>query len=132
MLKVLGKGVRRPGKRYHNMDKISSSTLSFKQYFIDEPRFNGVFSGDNLLRIKDGAFVIKFNDKAKEHIGFHYLLTKILLHSLILLELNVVHKNYYAKLKNKSISYNIFRIQNDDFFTCPCYSVALIESTIAG
>ena len=75
--------------------------------------------------------MIKFNDKAKEHIGFHYLLTKIMLHSLILLELNVVHKNYYAKLKNKSISYNMFRIQND-FITCPFYFIILIESMIAG
>ena len=111
--------------------KISSSTISFKQYFIYESRFNGVFPGDNLPRIKDGACVIKFNDKAKEHIGFHYLLTKIMLHSLILLELNVVHKNYYAKLKNKSISYNMFRIQND-FITCPFYFIILIESMIAG
>ena len=33
----------------------------------------------------------------KEHTGFHYLLTKIKLYSLILLELNIFHKKYQTK-----------------------------------
>ena len=48
--------------------------------FNYELRFNGVFSRNNLLRIKHGAYVINLNDKkktVKEHIGFHYLLTEI-------------------------------------------------------
>ena len=35
--------------------------------------------------------------KLKEHFGFHYLLTKIQLYTLILLELNIFLKKYEAK-----------------------------------
>ena len=32
-------------------------------YFNYEPRFNGVFSKDNLSGVKDGVYVIGLNDK---------------------------------------------------------------------
>ena len=62
--------------------KISNSAPSFNieiaNYFNYEPRFNGVFSRNNLPRIKDRAYVISLNDKkVKVHIGFHYLLTEM-------------------------------------------------------
>ena len=41
-------------------------------YFNYEPRFNGVFSKDNLSRLKDGVYVIGLNDKnVKKCSGFH-------------------------------------------------------------
>ena len=52
--------------------KIFSSTPSFRQYryyskyFNYEPRFNGVFSRDNLPRIKDETLLLNFDDKQSE------------------------------------------------------------------
>ena len=41
-----------------------------------EPRFNGVFSGNNLSTIKGGMYVRNVDDeKVKEQIGFQYLFT---------------------------------------------------------
>ena len=37
--------------------------MEFANYFKCEPRFNGVFSGNNLLRVKDGAYVVNLDDK---------------------------------------------------------------------
>ena len=34
------------------------SNIAITSYLNDEPRFNGVFSRDNLPRIKGGAYVI--------------------------------------------------------------------------
>ena len=48
------------------------------------------------------------------HIGFHYLSTEIQLHTLILLEL--------TKMKDKSITHNIFRIQDNE----PIYYVWIL------
>ena len=31
------------------------------KYYQNKPRFNGVYSRDNLLRIKDGAYVINLD-----------------------------------------------------------------------
>ena len=62
--------------------KIFNSAPSFNieitNYFNYELRFNGVFSRNNLPRIKDRAYVINLNDKkVKVHIRFHYLLTEM-------------------------------------------------------
>ena len=47
-------------------------------YFYDEPRSNGIYSRNNLPKVKDRAFVINLHDKnSKAFIGFHYLSTKI-------------------------------------------------------
>ena len=53
--------------------------------------FIGVFSRNNLSRIRDGAYVINLNVKK---VGFHYLLTEIQLYTLILSELNIFLKMY--------------------------------------
>ena len=37
--------------------------MEITKYFNYEPKFNGVFSKDNLPRIKDGAYVINLDDK---------------------------------------------------------------------
>ena len=68
----------------HPLDNIEIT-----KYFNYDPKINGVFSRNNLARIKDWAYVINIDGKkVKEHIGFHYLLTEIQLYTLILLELN--------------------------------------------
>ena len=59
-------------------NSASSFNIEITNYFNYEPRFNGVFSRNNLPRIKDRAYVISLNDKkVKVHIGFHYLLTEM-------------------------------------------------------
>ena len=46
-------------------------------YFNYETKFNGVFSRDNLFKIKNGAHAVNLDDKkVKEHIEFHNLLKK--------------------------------------------------------
>ena len=63
---------------------------------------------------------ILMTKNVKYHIGFHYLLTEIQLHTSILLELN------------KSITLNIFIIQDNHSLRCGFYCVAFIEYKIAG
>ena len=68
----------------------------------------------------------------KEHIAFHYLLTEIHLYTLILLELNIFLKKYETKSRNKSITHNIFRIQDSESIICGFYCIAFIEYMLAG
>ena len=69
--------------------------MEITKCFNYKPRSNGVFSRNNLPKIKDGAYVINLNDKkVKEHTGFHYLLTEIEMYTLIILELNIFLKKY--------------------------------------
>ena len=64
--------------------------MEFANYFKCEPRFTGVFSGNNLLRVKDGAYVVNLDDKNSKG----NLLIEIQLYTLILLELNIFLKKY--------------------------------------
>ena len=64
--------------------------MEFANYFKCEHRFNGVFSGNNLLRVKDGAYVVNLDDKNSKG----NLLIEIQLFTLILLELNIFLKKY--------------------------------------
>ena len=41
------------------------------KYFNYKPRFNGVFSRNNLPRIKDGTYLINFDDKKSK--GTHWV-----------------------------------------------------------
>ena len=59
-----------------------------------------------------------------EHIGFHYLLTKIQLYTLILLEQN--------KDKDESIINNIFRIQVNEYIMYWFYCITFIEYILIG
>ena len=49
----------------------------------------------------------------KEQIGFHYLSTKIQLYTLILFGIEYILQEVLNKIKDKSITHNIFRIQDN-------------------
>ena len=64
---------------------MNLNNIQITEYFNHKPRLNGVFSRNNLSRIKDGAYVINLDDKkVKEDIRFLHLLTKIQLYVLII------------------------------------------------
>ena len=50
---------------------------------------------------------------------------------MVLFELNLLDQELLSKIKDKSITYNIFRIQDDDFIMCRFYCIAFIEYVIA-
>ena len=46
-------------------------TIEIHKYYQNEPRFNGVYSRDNLPKIKDGAYVINLDEYSD--IGTHWV-----------------------------------------------------------
>ena len=68
----------------------------------------------------------------KEYIGFHYLLTKIQLYTLILLELNIFHKKYETKSEIKQLltiylEYKIMNLLCVDFIVSLSQNICLQE-----
>ena len=47
------------------------NNIDITNYFKYEPRFNGVFSRNNLPKIKDGAYIINLDDKNSK--GTHWV-----------------------------------------------------------
>ena len=46
-------------------------TFEIQKYYQNEPKFNGVYSRNYLLKKKDGAYVISLNEY--ESIGTHWI-----------------------------------------------------------
>ena len=47
------------------------TNFEIQKYYKNEPRFNGVYSRDNLPKIKDGAYVINLDEYSD--IGTHWV-----------------------------------------------------------
>ena len=47
------------------------TNFEIQKYYKNEPRFNGVYSRDNLPKIKDGAYIINLDEYSD--IGTHWV-----------------------------------------------------------
>ena len=69
------------------------TNFEIQKYYQNESRFNGVYSRDNLPKIKDGAYVINLDDYSD--IGTHWVVftCKIMIFLLLIFsEQNVFQK----------------------------------------
>ena len=104
-----------------------------QKYYQNEPRFNGVYSRDNLNKIKDGVYVI--NPDAYPDIGTHWVALYVNNNSVTYFDsFGVEHipKEIKEFIKNKNIKTNIFRIQAFDSIMCRyfCTGFVLAEKKI--
>ena len=85
------------------------------KYYENDSRFNGVYSRDNLSKIKDGAYVINLDEYSD--IGTHWIALYVKNNDITYLDsFAVVHipMEIIKFIENKNIKPNIFRIQDYD------------------
>ena len=105
------------------------------QKYKNEPRFNGVYSRDNLPKIKDGAYIINLDEYSD--IGTHWV-------TLWVKNINVTYFDSFGvehipkEMKafiinnnnNNNIKTNIFRIQAYDSM-CGYFCIGFIDFMLA-
>ena len=99
-----------------------------QKYYQNEPRFNGVYSRDNLPKIKDGAYVINLDEYS--NIGTHWVALYIHNNDVTYFDsFGVEHipKEIKAFINNKNIKTNIFRIQAYDSIMCGYFCIGFID-----
>ena len=82
-------------------------------------RFNVVFSRNNLPRIKYGAYVINLNNKNSK--GAHWVLLFIDQNVAAYFDsfgIKYIPLEVLSQIRDKSITHNIFRIQDNEFIMC--------------
>ena len=98
-------------------------------YYQNEPRFNGVYSRDNLSeKIKDGAYVINPDDYSD--IGTHWIALYINNKTVTYFDsIGVEHNPKEIKkfINNKNIIANIFRLEIYDSVMCGYFCVGFID-----
>ena len=85
------------------------------QKYQNEPRFNGVYSRDNLPKIKDGAYVIYLDEYSD--IGTHWVALYLRKNDITYFDsfgIDHIPKEIKAFIGNENIKTNIITIQGYD------------------
>ena len=104
-----------------------------QKYYQNEPRFNGVYSRDNLQKIKDGTYIINLDEYSD--IGTHWVALHANNNNVTYFDsFGVEHipKEIKAFVKNKNIKINIFRIQANDSVVCRYFCIGFIDFMFKG
>ena len=104
------------------------------KYYQIEPRFNGVFSRDNLpKKIKDGDYIINLDEYAD--VGINWI-------ALFYKRSEIIYFNSFGaeyvpeKIKefigHKNIKVQIFRVQANNSIICRYFCIGFIDFMLAG
>ena len=136
---IAGDGIVRAGERskkklnlllpFHPLTNIEIS-----EYYASEPRFNGVYSRNNLPnKIKKGTDVINLNDY--ENIGTHWISLFVKANKVIYFDsfgIEHIPKEINKFINNNNIESNIFRIQSYDSIMCGYFCIEFINYMLKG
>ena len=120
-----GKGFLRAGegiKKKALMPPHPLTNFEIKEYYKNEPRFNGVYSRDKLPKaIKNGAYVINLDEY--EDVGTHWVALYVKNNEVIYFDsFGVEHVPreiiMHPAIEHKNIKTNIYRIQADNSIMC--------------
>ena len=105
-----------------------------QKYYLNEPRFNGVYSRDNLQKIKDGAYIINVDEYSD--IGTDWVPLYVKNNDVTYFDsFGVEHipKEIKTFISNNNIKTNIFRIQAYDSVMSGYYfCIGFIDFILAG
>ena len=102
------------------------------EYYKNEPRFNGVYSRNNLPKtIKEGAYVINLDEY--NDIGTHWIALYVRNNCIYFDSFGVGHIPNEIKqfIRNKDTISNIFRLQVYDSIMCGYFCLAFIDFMFA-
>ena len=109
------------------------TNFEIQTYYLNEPKFSGVYSRSNLPKIKCGAYVINL-DEFKSMIP-HWIALYINGNNTIYFDsLGVEHipKEIKKFIGNKNIVRNIYRIQAYDSIMCGYFRIGFIDFMLKG
>ena len=110
------------------------TNFEIQKYYESEPRFNGVFSINNLpKKIKNGAYVINLDEHAD--VGTHWIALFCNRNEVIYFDsFGVEHVPEEIKefIGNKNIKANIFRVQENDSIMCGYFCIGFIDFMLVG
>ena len=95
------------------------TNFEIQKYYQNKPKFNCVYSRNNLAKIKDGTYLINLDDF--KSIGTHWLALYVKGNNIIYFDsFGIEHISKVIKrfIENKNIITNICRMQSCDLISC--------------
>ena len=110
------------------------TNFEIQKYYKNEPRFNGVFSRNNLpKKIKDGAYVINLDEYAD--VGTHWIALFCNRNEFIYFDsfgIEHIPEEIKEFVGNENIKSNIFRVQANDLVMGGYLCIGFIDFVVAG
>ena len=110
------------------------SNFETQKYYQNTPRFNGVFTRNNLAKkIKDGAYVIKLDEYAD--VGTHWIDLFCSRSEIVYFDsfgIEHVPEEIKELVGNKKMIANIFRVQANNSVMCWFFCIEFIDFMLAG
>ena len=110
------------------------TNFEIQKYYENKPRFNGVYSRNNLTKkIKDEAYLINLDECAE--VGTHWIALFCNRSEIVYFDsFGVEHVPEEIKefIGNKNIKANIFRVQENDSIMCGYFCIGFIDFMLAG
>ena len=109
------------------------TNFEIQKYYKNKPKFNGIYSRNNLSKIKDGAYMINFNEY--ESIATHWIALYVNDNNVTYFDsFGVEHilKENKKFIGNKYIITNIYRIQTYDSIICTYFCIGFIDFILKG
>ena len=110
------------------------TNFEIQKYYQNEPRFNGVYSRNNLpKKIKDGAYVINLDEYAD--VGTHWIALFCNGNEIVYFDsfcVEYVPEEIKEFVGNKNTKANIFRVQANDSVMCGYFCIRFIDFMLAG
>ena len=117
-----------------NTAPSTPTNFEIHKYYENDPRFNGVYSRDNLPKIKYGAYIIHLDEHYD--IGTHWFALWVNNNNVTYFDsfgVEDIPKEIKAFINNnKNIITNIFRIQAYDSIMCGYFCIRFIDFMLAG
>ena len=110
------------------------TNFEIQKYYKNEPRFNGVFSRNNLpKKIKDGTYIINLDGYAD--VDTHWIALFCKRNETVFFDsfgVEHVSKEIKKFIRNKNIKANIFRVQANSSIMCGSFCMGFIDFMLAG
>ena len=107
--------------------------FEIQKYYQSEPRLNGVYSRDNLPKLKDGTYIINLDEYSD--IGTHWIDLWVDNNDVTYFAsfgAEHIPKEIKEFVKNKNMTTNIFRIKEYDSVMSGCFCIGFIDFMLKG
>ena len=109
------------------------TNFEIQKYYQNEPRFNAIYSRDDLSRIKDEAYISDLDEYFD--IGTYWIALYVQHNDVTYFDsfgAEHIPKEIRTFIGNKNIKTNIFRMQIYDSIMCGYFCIGFIDFMLAG
>ena len=115
------------------MPSYPLTNFEIQKYYQNDPRFNGLYSRDNLPKIDNEAYIITLDEYSD--IGSHWIALYLQNNDVTYFDsLGAEHipEEIRKFIRNRSIKTNIFRIQAYDSIMCGYFCIMFFDFMLTG